>query len=180
MFFLYPDLHTKSCKSLKSVLISWFHFNNPVYLFFRDSSHVSDGSKREFHINLSSCSVGSYVLVVWNSAHNHYVIMQVRLSSIFFYCRILIESLIESPTGLCHSLLPALLKLRGAKVAAAGHRLGACGDQLCGQGGAQGVLCGAQGREPVQGAQGDKLLPGQGAAQVTGQGDKEQRLVEGI
>lgn len=67
----------------KNGLLSRFHFNNPVYLFFRDSSHVSDGSKREFHINLSSCSVGSYVLVVWNSAHNHYVIMQVRLSSIF-------------------------------------------------------------------------------------------------
>lgn len=42
----------------------------------RDSSQI-EVSKKEFTINLSSCSVGSYVLVVWNSAHNHYVIMQV-------------------------------------------------------------------------------------------------------
>lgn len=43
-------------------------------------------SRREFHINLSSCSVGSYVLVVWNSAHNHYVITQDSPTMFFLHC----------------------------------------------------------------------------------------------
>lgn len=49
----------------------------------KEAGVSTEATKRDFHINLSSCSVGSYVLVVWNSAHNHYVIVQVNNEAIF-------------------------------------------------------------------------------------------------